>query len=160
MCQTGSPRHKLHLRQMCPSAHDSRFCSPLSTNGEQAGDYHPKFEGGKVVPAVVMPPQAHRELQGKQNKTKQKLLMPKRGGGGGRFCPWWQILPKNKLNRAQSGKMVQGQIVGRICHQGQNLPPDRAESDISTRLAASATPLVRICIHFSYLYRHGMFIVL
>ena len=26
---------------------------------------------GKVVPAVVMPPQAHRELQGKQNKTKQ-----------------------------------------------------------------------------------------
>ena len=37
----------------------------------QVGDYHPKFEGGKVVSAVVMPPQAHRELQGKQNKTKQ-----------------------------------------------------------------------------------------
>ena len=36
----------------------------------QVGDYHPKFEGGKVVSAVVMPPQAHRELQGKQNKTK------------------------------------------------------------------------------------------
>ena len=40
--------------------------APLSTNGEQVGDYHPKFEGGKVVPAVVMPPQAYRELQGKQ----------------------------------------------------------------------------------------------
>ena len=37
----------------------------------QVGDYHHKFEGGKVVSAVVMPPQAHRELQGKQNKTKQ-----------------------------------------------------------------------------------------
>ena len=37
----------------------------------QVGHYHPKFEGGKVVSAVVMPPQAHRELQGKQNKTKQ-----------------------------------------------------------------------------------------
>ena len=44
--------------------------APLSTNGEQVGHYHPKFEGGKVVSAVVMPPQAHRELQGKQNKTK------------------------------------------------------------------------------------------
>ena len=47
--------------------------APLSTSGEQVGDYHPKFEGGKVVPAVVMPPQAHRELQGKQNKTKQTI---------------------------------------------------------------------------------------
>ena len=37
----------------------------------QVGDYHHKFEGGKVVSAVVMPPQAHREMQGKQNKTKQ-----------------------------------------------------------------------------------------
>ena len=37
----------------------------------QVGQNHPKFEGGKVVSAVVMPPQAHRELQGKQNKTKQ-----------------------------------------------------------------------------------------
>ena len=36
----------------------------------QVGHYHPKCEGGKVVSAVVMPPQAHRELQGKQNKTK------------------------------------------------------------------------------------------
>ena len=45
--------------------------APLSTNGEQVGHYHPKFEGGKAVSAVVMPPQAHRELQGKQNKTKQ-----------------------------------------------------------------------------------------
>ena len=45
--------------------------APLSTNGEQVRDYHPKFEGGKAVSAVVMPPQAHRELQGKQNKTKQ-----------------------------------------------------------------------------------------
>ena len=43
--------------------------APLSTNGERVGDYHHKFEGGKAVPAVVMPPQAHRELQGKQNKT-------------------------------------------------------------------------------------------
>ena len=37
----------------------------------QVGQNHPKFEGEKVVSAVVMPPQAHRELQGKQNKTKQ-----------------------------------------------------------------------------------------
>ena len=37
----------------------------------QVGQNHPKFEGGKVVSAVVMPPQAHRELQGQQNKTKQ-----------------------------------------------------------------------------------------
>ena len=41
----------------------------------QVGDYHPKFEGGKVVSAVVMPPQAHRELQGKQNKNKTNLLL-------------------------------------------------------------------------------------
>ena len=34
----------------------------------QVGDYHHKFEGGKVVSAVVMPQQAHRELQGKQKK--------------------------------------------------------------------------------------------
>ena len=37
----------------------------------QVRDYHHKFEGGKAVSAVVKPPQAHRELQGKQNKTKQ-----------------------------------------------------------------------------------------
>ena len=43
----------------------------------QVGDYHPKFEGGKVVSAVVMPPQAHRELQGKQNKTKQNSTPPR-----------------------------------------------------------------------------------
>ena len=42
----------------------------------QVGDYHHKFEGGKVVSAVVMPPQAHRELQGKQNKTKQNMQNP------------------------------------------------------------------------------------
>ena len=39
----------------------------------QVGQNHPKFEGGKVVSAVVMPPLAHRELQGKQNKTKQNM---------------------------------------------------------------------------------------
>ena len=37
----------------------------------QVSHYHHKFEGGKVVSVVVMPPQAHRELQGKQNKAKQ-----------------------------------------------------------------------------------------
>ena len=41
------------------SALDERDCQAASL-----------FEGGKVVSAVVMPPQAHRELQGKQNKTK------------------------------------------------------------------------------------------
>ena len=40
----------------------------------QVGQNHHKFEGGKVVSAVVMPPQAHRELQGKQNKTKQNKV--------------------------------------------------------------------------------------
>ena len=35
---------------------------------------HPKFEGGKVVPAAVIPPQAHRSStlhSCKENKTKQ-----------------------------------------------------------------------------------------
>ena len=31
----------------------------VSTNGEQVRDYHHKFEGGKTVSVVVMPPQAH-----------------------------------------------------------------------------------------------------
>ena len=44
-----------------------------STNDEQVGQNHPKFEGGKVASAVVKPPQAHRELQGKQNKAKQSF---------------------------------------------------------------------------------------
>ena len=44
--------------------------APLSTNGERVGNYHHKLEGGKDVSAVVIPPQAHRELQGKQNKTR------------------------------------------------------------------------------------------
>ena len=50
----------------------------------QVGHYHPKFEGGKVVSAVVMPPQAHRELQGKQNKTKQNSPRIATHEGGGR----------------------------------------------------------------------------
>ena len=42
-----------------------------SLNKWRAGrPLHHKLEGGKVVSAVVMPPQALRELQGKQNKTK------------------------------------------------------------------------------------------
>ena len=45
--------------------------SGMPSQHEQFRHYHPKFEGGKAVSAVVMPPQAHRELQGKQNKTKQ-----------------------------------------------------------------------------------------
>ena len=45
-----------------------------STNDEQVGQNHPKFEGGKVIPAVAKPPQAHQELQGKQNKAKQSLI--------------------------------------------------------------------------------------
>ena len=48
----------------------------------QVGQNHPKFEGGKVVSAVVMPPQAYRELQGKQNKTKQNMFCIRRGPGG------------------------------------------------------------------------------
>ena len=36
--------------------------APLSTDGEQVGQNHPKCEGGKVVSVVVMPPQAHQEL--------------------------------------------------------------------------------------------------
>ena len=50
------------------SSHPAR--APLSTNGEQAGDYHHKYEGEKAGTAVVMPPQAHRELQVKQIKAK------------------------------------------------------------------------------------------
>ena len=41
-----------------------------STNGERTGHNHPKFEGGKIAAAVVMPPQTHRELQGKQNSPE------------------------------------------------------------------------------------------
>ena len=52
------------------SARYSVQTAPLSTNGERVGDYHHKFEGGKADTAVVMPPQAHRELKVKQNKTK------------------------------------------------------------------------------------------
>ena len=37
----------------------------------QVGQNHPKFEGWKVVSAVVMPPQAHWELQGKPNKQNK-----------------------------------------------------------------------------------------
>ena len=62
-CPSGGGRHSVQR-------------APLSTNGEQVGHYHPKFEGGKVVSAVVMPPQAHRELQGKQNKTNPRLARP------------------------------------------------------------------------------------
>ena len=38
---------------------------------ERVGDNRHKFEGGKAGTAVVMPPQAQRELQVKQNKTKE-----------------------------------------------------------------------------------------
>ena len=57
----------------CPYGGGGTQCKGLLSQqmASQVGHYHPKFEGGKVVSAVVMPPQAHRELQGKQNKTKQ-----------------------------------------------------------------------------------------
>ena len=56
----------------CPYGGGGTQCKGLLSQqmASQVGDYHPKFEGGKAVSAVVMPPQAHRELQGKQNKTK------------------------------------------------------------------------------------------
>ena len=44
--------------------------SYAQTNGERIGDYHHKFEGGKVVAAVVMPPEACQELQGEHNTTQ------------------------------------------------------------------------------------------
>ena len=57
----------------CPYGGGGTQCKGLLSQqmASQVRDYHPKFEGGKAVSAVVMPPQAHRELQGKQNKTKQ-----------------------------------------------------------------------------------------
>ena len=57
----------------CPYGGGGTQCKGLLSQqmASQVGQNHPKFEGGKVVSAVVMPPQAHRELQGKQNKTKQ-----------------------------------------------------------------------------------------
>ena len=72
---------------------------PLSTNGEQVGDYHHKFEGGKVVPVVVTPPQAHRELQGKQNKTKQADLIIR----GPLLGPMPAALLFNKTRRTSPG---------------------------------------------------------
>ena len=56
----------------CPYGGGGTQCKGLLSQqmASQVGDYHHKFEGGKVVSAVVMPPQAHRELQGKQSKTK------------------------------------------------------------------------------------------
>ena len=67
----------------CPYGGGGTQCKGLLSQqmASQVGQNHPKFEGGKVVSAVVMPPQAHRELQGKQNKTKQNkcwLLAPVR----------------------------------------------------------------------------------
>ena len=55
----------------CPYGGGGTQCKGLLSQqmASQVGQNHPKFEGGKVVSAVVMPPQAHRELQGKQNKT-------------------------------------------------------------------------------------------
>ena len=60
----------------CPYGGGGTQCKGLLSQqmASQVGHNHPKFEGGKVVPAVVMPPQAHRELQGKQNKTKVRVL--------------------------------------------------------------------------------------
>ena len=57
----------------CPYGGGGTQCKGLLSQqmASQVRDYHHKFEGGKAVSAVVMPPQAHRELQGKQNKTKQ-----------------------------------------------------------------------------------------
>ena len=56
----------------CPYGGGGTQCKGLLSQqmASQVGQNHPKLEGGKVVSAVVMPPQAHRELQGKQNKTK------------------------------------------------------------------------------------------
>ena len=61
----------------CPYGGGGTQCKGLLSQqmASQVGHYHPKFEGGKVVSAVVMPPQAHRELQGKQNKTKQRISL-------------------------------------------------------------------------------------
>ena len=68
--------------------------APLLTNGELVGDYHPKFEGGKVVSAVVMPPQAHQELQGKQNKTKPPVV--------------FEIQPRSSCDHSSSGGLPLG----------------------------------------------------
>ena len=67
----------------CPYGGGGTQCKGLLSQqmASQVGDYHHKFEGGKVVSAVVMPPQAHRELQGKQNKTKQYRLQGGLGAG-------------------------------------------------------------------------------
>ena len=47
--------------------------TPTPTNGERIGHYHHKFEGGTVAAAGVVPPEANRELPGKQNKTPPTL---------------------------------------------------------------------------------------
>ena len=61
----GSPAH------MAGAALSAKGSSLNKWRARSAKTTYPKFEGGKVVSVVVMPPQAHRELQGKQNKTKQ-----------------------------------------------------------------------------------------
>ena len=64
-CQPAAPLSG-RAPPICPTTQRA----PLSTNGGRVGDYHRKFEGRKADTAVVMPPQAHREVQVKQNKTK------------------------------------------------------------------------------------------
>ena len=83
--------------------------APLSTNGEQVGHYHPKFEGGKVVSAVVMPPQAHRELQGKQNKTKLNKTCT---------CVRRHVCKKNGVYRQKSSvRVITPSINGEYCQR-------------------------------------------
>ena len=47
------------MQVICQSTTYTIIHCILLTNGEQVSHYHPKFEGGKVVDAVVMPPQAY-----------------------------------------------------------------------------------------------------
>ena len=47
--------------------------APLSTTGELGRDYGASTTRRKVPQRYLEPPQAHRELQAKQNKTKQSM---------------------------------------------------------------------------------------
>ena len=54
------------------------------------------LRGAKVVPAVVMPPQAHRELPGKQSKTKQSKTQ---GSVGSTLSKATLLQPPESVNK-------------------------------------------------------------
>ena len=81
----------------CPYGGGGTHCKGLLSHKWQAGPrLPPQFEGGKADSAVVMPPQAHRELQGKTTKhsggraaraaqTIVPVCLPSQAAGQGRL---------------------------------------------------------------------------